>query len=78
MENAGEMVETFSIVTTDANEKLRPIHHRMPAILGRDDQARFLSEGLSNFGPSGEPLTTELTVNPLLKNPPTHIQEELF
>ena len=68
----------FSMLTTDASAFAAPIHHRMPAILGRDDQERFLSEGLSEFSPSGEPLTTEVTVNPLLKNPPTHIQEELF
>ncbi len=29
----GETVETFTIVTTDANAKLRPIHARMPVIL---------------------------------------------
>ena len=31
--NAGETVETFCIVTTEANEKIRPIHHRMPVIV---------------------------------------------
>jgi len=29
----GEAVETLTIITTDANEKLHPIHHRMPVIL---------------------------------------------
>lgn len=29
----GDIVESVAIVTTDANVKLRPIHHRMPAIL---------------------------------------------
>lgn len=36
-ENAGETVETFSIVTTDANPKIRPIHHRMPVIVAPAD-----------------------------------------
>jgi putative SOS response-associated peptidase YedK len=30
---AGEVVETFTILTTEANNKLRPIHARMPVIL---------------------------------------------
>ncbi len=33
---AGETVETFTIVTTDANDKLRPIHARMPVILAAE------------------------------------------
>lgn len=43
---AGDTVETVTIVTTDANEKLRPIHERMPAILPPGDYAAWLdSEG---------------------------------
>ncbi len=34
---AGETFETFTIVTTDANAKLRPIHERMPVILAPED-----------------------------------------
>jgi hypothetical protein len=29
----GEVVRTFTIITTDANEKLRALHDRMPVIL---------------------------------------------
>jgi len=32
----GETVRTFVIVTTDATEKLRPLHDRMPVILPRE------------------------------------------
>jgi len=32
----GDSVETVTIVTTEANEKLRPIHPRMPVILPPD------------------------------------------
>lgn len=39
---AEEAVETFTIVTTDANAKLRPIHPRMPVILAREDYALWL------------------------------------
>lgn len=37
-----EALETFTILTTDANELLRPIHPRMPVILAEEDRARWL------------------------------------
>ncbi len=39
---AGETVETVTIITTVANEKLRPIHHRMPVILPAEAYASWL------------------------------------
>jgi putative SOS response-associated peptidase YedK len=39
---AGETVETFAIVTTDANAKLRPIHERMPAIVAPEGYDAWL------------------------------------
>jgi putative SOS response-associated peptidase YedK len=38
----GEALETFSILTTDANEVLEPIHNRMPVILDPKDYNRWL------------------------------------
>ena len=38
----GDLVETVTIVTIDANDKLRPIHHRMPVILPPEDYAAWL------------------------------------
>ncbi|MCW5729223.1 MAG: SOS response-associated peptidase [Alphaproteobacteria bacterium] len=38
-----EPLETFTIVTTDANETLRPIHERMPAILEEADFGLWLA-----------------------------------
>lgn len=38
----GSSLETFSIVTTGPNELMRPIHDRMPVILERRDQDRWL------------------------------------
>lgn len=35
-------LETCTIITTDANEAVAPIHDRMPAILDPDDYARWL------------------------------------
>jgi len=34
---------TYTIVTTDANELVAPLHDRMPVILRRDDEIRWLS-----------------------------------
>ena len=42
-ENAGETVETYTIVTTDANMKIAPIHHRMPVIVDPADFDRWLT-----------------------------------
>jgi putative SOS response-associated peptidase YedK len=33
----GRPVETFTILTTDANERIRPLHDRMPVILTREN-----------------------------------------
>lgn len=40
----GEPLLTCTILTTDANDALRPIHHRMPVILPRDGYGRWLAE----------------------------------
>ena len=42
-DNAGETVETFSVVTTAANARLRPIHHRMPVIVDPADYDSWLT-----------------------------------
>jgi len=38
-----EPVETFTIVTTDANEAVAAVHDRMPVILRKDDEEMWLS-----------------------------------
>ena len=38
----GEIIRSFAIVTTSANEKLAPIHGRMPVILKREDEDAWL------------------------------------
>ena len=37
-----EVLDTCTIITTDANETLRPIHDRMPVIVARESHARWL------------------------------------
>lgn len=40
----GEIIESFSIITTEANEFMRPIHDRMPVILSQKDWSVWLDE----------------------------------
>ncbi len=39
---AGEVVDSFNIITTEANEFMKPIHNRMPVILKREDEKTWL------------------------------------
>lgn len=39
----GQWEQTFSILTTEANEVIRPIHDRQPEILARRDYAAYLT-----------------------------------
>lgn len=41
----GQWVRTFAIITVPANELLRDIHPRMPAILAPEDYDRWLGQG---------------------------------
>lgn len=42
---SGRELLTFTIVTVPANEDIRPIHHRMPAILRLEDEDRWTARG---------------------------------
>jgi putative SOS response-associated peptidase YedK len=41
---SGEQIRTCTIITTDANDLLAPLHHRMPVILAEEDFAVWLGE----------------------------------
>jgi putative SOS response-associated peptidase YedK len=43
---SGEWIRTFAIITTDANALVAEIHDRMPVILPREGDARWLGEEL--------------------------------
>jgi len=43
--DGGESVDTFTVVTTDANAIMRPLHDRMPVILAPADYAAWLTKG---------------------------------
>ena len=42
-EDAGDVIETYAIVTTEANPKIAPIHHRMPVIVDPSDYDLWLN-----------------------------------
>ncbi len=42
---SGKMLETYTIVTTDPNSLMEPIHNRMPVILKPPDYGRWLEPG---------------------------------
>jgi putative SOS response-associated peptidase YedK len=44
-EHDGERSDTFAILTTTANDALRPVHDRMPVILDPDQYGRWLEHG---------------------------------
>jgi putative SOS response-associated peptidase YedK len=42
--SSGELIRTFAIITTDANELVAEIHDRMPVILPASGYVRWLGE----------------------------------
>jgi len=54
----GETVESYTIITTSANEFMAPIHDRMPAILGKADWEAWLDPE------AGNPLLLESMLQP--------------
>lgn len=46
----GAELQSFTIITTEANERFRPIHDRMPVILGEDDEGKWLDFDIKDAG----------------------------
>lgn len=46
----GEWLDTFTILTTEPNEVLKPIHDRMPVILDREQYGLWLDPAVSDAG----------------------------
>ncbi|MBX9850937.1 MAG: SOS response-associated peptidase, partial [Cytophagaceae bacterium] len=40
-------INTFSIITTQANEMMREIHERMPVILNKENESLWLSNSIT-------------------------------
>jgi len=73
----GEVFKTFTIITTDANKMMAEIHNsrkRMPAILNREDEMKWIDLTLSSAGalnllkPSPEEMMKAHTISPLVNN----------
>jgi putative SOS response-associated peptidase YedK len=73
----GEVFKTFTIITTDANKMMAEIHNsrkRMPAILNREDEMKWIDLTLSSAGalnllkPSPEEMLKAHTISPLVNN----------
>ena len=45
----GNNLETFTIITTEPNELMQPIHNRMPVILRREDEEQWLDVSGARF-----------------------------
>jgi len=65
----------FSMITTEANTLVAPIHDRMPAVLDDSELPGFLAGGIKSFAPAIGTLQVADAANPLTKNP---CQGELF
>ncbi|GFO54402.1 DUF159 family protein [Geomonas sp. Red276] len=62
----GEVVESCTILTTDANPLVEPLHSRMPAILAPADWDRWLDRGIRD----------SLQVTPLLTPYPAELMQQ--
>ena len=47
----GRWLQSYTIITTDANEIMMPIHNRMPVILNEGDFNRWLERGEAHLPP---------------------------
>ncbi|MEI7434457.1 MAG: SOS response-associated peptidase [Methanomicrobiales archaeon] len=84
----GRIVRSFTVITTSPNSMVLPLHNRMPAILKREDEKRWLDPGygickglktMLNPYPSEEMelyRVTKMVNNPSFKSE-TAVQEEL-
>jgi putative SOS response-associated peptidase YedK len=59
----GKKVESFTIITTEPNELIEPIHNRMPVILHPEDEEQWLDVSRTSFAKARlvlKPLPAEL------------------
>ena len=65
----GDAVETFTVLTTEANAAMRVLHHRMPVILPPEAFGAWLSCGEVALGPAPDDLLAMHAVDPRVNSP---------
>lgn len=65
---SGEVVNSCTLLTTDANELMRPIHNRMPVILNPNDYERWLDPDVKEPEPL-QPLLRPYSTQEMLAYP---------
>ena len=65
----GEVVETFTLLTTEANATLRALHHRMPVMLAPRVFERWLGGDDVQLGPAPERLLVTYPVTRRVNSP---------
>ncbi|WP_161888564.1 SOS response-associated peptidase [Pontibacter russatus] len=79
----GEVLHTFSIITTEANDVVKPIHDRMPVILSPEAEELWLDENepqddlLSLLVPYKAEDMKAFPVSPLVNSPLNNVPEVL-
>jgi putative SOS response-associated peptidase YedK len=78
---SGEVLYTYTIITTEANELVKPIHNRMPVILSKEGEELWLVEHeLQNdlhslFKPFSADKMKAYAVSPLVNSPANNVPE---
>ncbi|MEE8205788.1 MAG: SOS response-associated peptidase [Nitrospinaceae bacterium] len=74
-----EILQTFTIITTDANRELESIHHRMPVILMPQDYDCWLAASLQDpknlLKPLGEGLLDHYEISKTVNSPKNDSEE---
>ena len=65
----GDAVETFTVLTTEANAAMRPLHDRMPVILPPEAFDAWLAGGEVALGPAPDDLLAMHAVDPRVNSP---------
>ena len=66
---SGDIVETFTILTTEANATMQALHHRMPVILAHEAREQWLAGDDVPLGPAPNDLLAMHPVSTRVNHP---------